>query len=69
MEKEQVSRSNILTSRTQKVSQQKEEKDNGINWKNRLDHCTVEVIAKTLENIPAHVESETHAYPIQHHQK
>eukprot|EP00957_Ditylum_brightwellii_P115620 8819489-Ditylum_brightwellii.AAC.1 len=72
-EKEQVLRSNILTSRTQEVSQQKEENNNGINWEDTLGHCMEEVITKMLENTTQYfstcMESETQAYPIQHCQK
>eukprot|EP00957_Ditylum_brightwellii_P185451 14120892-Ditylum_brightwellii.AAC.1 len=72
-ERGQVSRYNISTSRTQQVSQQKEEKINGINWKDTLGHCINEVLTKMLENttqyFPTRVESEIHAYPVQHHQK
>eukprot|EP00957_Ditylum_brightwellii_P071044 5398980-Ditylum_brightwellii.AAC.1 len=71
--KEQGSTSNISTSLTQEVPGKKVNKDLGFSQKETLGHCTDEVLAKTLENttqyFPTCVESETHAYPVQHHQK
>eukprot|EP00957_Ditylum_brightwellii_P141863 10808175-Ditylum_brightwellii.AAC.1 len=67
-EKEQGSRSNISTSMTQEVTQQKGEKDIGFNWKDIVGHYTNEVLVKMLENttqcFSTHVESETCTYHV-----
>eukprot|EP00957_Ditylum_brightwellii_P128877 9830956-Ditylum_brightwellii.AAC.2 len=72
-EKEQGSTSNISTSLTKEVPEKKVDKDLGFCWKETLGNCTNEVLAKMLENttqyFPTCVESETCAYPVQHHQK